>query len=123
MTRSKSIPEVTSSSDSEPTIQISPFTLFTYKFCINVISRIQLFHCHIEWHVEAGLVATFIEAPEKLQSSLTIPPQHQEICEQQGIPTMGNAAGNTEDYTDLRGANTKFEKDNWGYVPISRLGT
>ncbi|KAH7336256.1 Cupredoxin [Rhexocercosporidium sp. MPI-PUGE-AT-0058] len=75
---------------------------------------IQLFHCHIEWHVEAGLVATFIEAPEKLQNSLTIPHQHQKICERQGIPTKGNAAGNMKNYTDLTGANTEFEKNNWG---------
>lgn len=78
------------------------------------LARVQLFHCHIEWHVEAGLVATFIEAPEKLQNSLAIPHQHRKICEQQGIPTRGNAAGNTKDYTDLTGANTEFEKNNWG---------
>src|SRR5579862_2375717 len=29
---------------------------------------ITLFHCHIEWHVEAGLTATFIEAPDMLQA-------------------------------------------------------
>ena len=77
-------------------------------------ARIQLFHCHIEWHVEAGLIATFIEAPEKLQNSLSIPRQHLNICEKQGIPTKGNAAGNTKDFTDLTGANTDFEKNNWG---------
>ncbi|KAH7317365.1 Cupredoxin [Rhexocercosporidium sp. MPI-PUGE-AT-0058] len=79
-----------------------------------VIPRIQPFHCHIEWHVEAGLVATFVEAPEKLQGYLTIPRQHQQICERQGIPTKGNAAGNTRNYTDLTGANTEFERNNWG---------
>ncbi|OQV07036.1 hypothetical protein CLAIMM_11529 [Cladophialophora immunda] len=26
-----------------------------------------LFHCHMEWHVETGLVATFVEAPLELQ--------------------------------------------------------
>ncbi|PVH88865.1 multicopper oxidase [Cadophora sp. DSE1049] len=75
---------------------------------------IQLFHCHIEWHVEAGLIANFIEAPEQLQNSLSIPRQHLKICENQGIPTKGNAAGNTKDFTDLTGANTEFERDNWG---------
>lgn len=26
-----------------------------------------LFHCHMEWHVETGLVTTMIEAPLELQ--------------------------------------------------------
>jgi len=64
------------------------------------------FHCHIEWHIEAGLMATFIEAPDMLQANLTIPEDHLEICKTLGIPTTGNAAGNTVDHFDLTGANT-----------------
>ncbi|KAI1133381.1 multicopper oxidase [Nemania abortiva] len=52
-----------------------------------------LLHCHIEWHVEMGLSATLIEAPERLVN-YTIPQDHLDICEVQGIPTEGNAAGN-----------------------------
>ncbi|KAI0879111.1 Cupredoxin [Hypoxylon argillaceum] len=52
-----------------------------------------LLHCHIEWHVEMGLSATLIEAPERLVN-FTIPQDHLDICEVQGIPTNGNAAGN-----------------------------
>ncbi|KAI1179146.1 Cupredoxin [Nemania sp. FL0916] len=52
-----------------------------------------LLHCHIEWHVEMGLSATLIEAPERL-ANYTIPQDHIDICEAQGIPTEGNAAGN-----------------------------
>ncbi|KAJ3099865.1 hypothetical protein HDU96_010538 [Phlyctochytrium bullatum] len=53
---------------------------------------IWLFHCHIEWHLEAGLVMTFIEAPDRLN---TIKPdvtffRH---CAQQGIPAAGNVIG------------------------------
>jgi iron transport multicopper oxidase len=63
-----------------------------------------LFHCHIEWHVIMGLSATIIEAPQELKG-LTIPSDHLAVCQAQGIPTAGNAAGNTNNYTDLTGAN------------------
>jgi len=52
-----------------------------------------LFHCHVEWHVEMGLTATLIEAPELLQN-ITIPQDHIDVCDAQGIPVSGNAAGN-----------------------------
>lgn len=33
------------------------------------------FHCHIEWHLESGLAAVFIEAPNELQMmKLEVPP-------------------------------------------------
>ncbi|GAQ34224.1 ferroxidase fet3 [Aspergillus tubingensis] len=63
------------------------------------------FHCHIDWHLAQGLAMVFIEAPLAIQSSVTIPQQHYEVCEAAGIATAGNAAGNTEDYTDLTGQN------------------
>ena len=50
-------------------------------------------------------MATMIEAPDALQSSLTIPADHLDACYTQNIPTAGNAAGNTEDFFDLKGAN------------------
>ncbi|KAI1424088.1 Cupredoxin [Xylaria sp. FL1777] len=52
-----------------------------------------LLHCHIEWHVEMGLSATLIAAPERLVD-YKIPQDHIDICNAQGIPTTGNAAGN-----------------------------
>ncbi|KAM0148539.1 hypothetical protein ACHAQE_003670 [Botrytis cinerea] len=64
-----------------------------------------LFHCHIEWHVDQGLIATMIEAPLELQKSLTIPENHIAACQTRGVPYTGNAAGNAEDYLDLKGAN------------------
>ncbi|KAK9717745.1 ferroxidase fet3 [Basidiobolus ranarum] len=51
------------------------------------------FHCHIEWHFEAGLTATFIEAPQQIQESIKIPQQSFDICSTQGIKTNGNAVG------------------------------
>ncbi|RMZ70831.1 Iron transport multicopper oxidase FET3 [Pyrenophora seminiperda CCB06] len=66
-----------------------------------------LFHCHIEWHVASGLTATMIEAPLSVQAQLqgNIPADHWKVCEDKGVPTKGNAAGNTLDFTDLRGEN------------------
>jgi len=63
-----------------------------------------LFHCHVEWHVASGLVATMIEAPEDLQKSLRIPEDHLEACRAQNIPVAGNAAGNSKNLFDLSGA-------------------
>jgi iron transport multicopper oxidase len=61
-----------------------------------------LFHCHIEWHVDSGLIMTFVEAPEVLQREMNvegvIPEDHFESCRSM-VPPMGfagNAVGNTE---------------------------
>lgn len=59
---------------------------------------------HIEWHVEAGLTATLLEAPDHLQGHLSIPPSHLSVCRQDGTPTVGNAAGNTQNWLNLAGA-------------------
>ena len=53
----------------------------------------------------SGLVLTFIEAPEDVQKNLVIPEDHLKVCQDQGLPTAGNAAGNTKDLLDLTGAN------------------
>jgi len=63
-------------------------------------------HCHMEWHIEAGLAAMIIEDPLGLQKTQTIPDAANMQCQSQNIPTQGNAAGNTVNYTDLTGANT-----------------
>lgn len=65
-----------------------------------------LFHCHVEFHVEAGLTATMIEAPLQLQQQQQIPAGHLATCRADGIPTAGNAAGNTVNHLDLRDART-----------------
>ncbi|KAM0798798.1 iron transport multicopper oxidase FET3 precursor [Usnea florida] len=65
--------------------------------------RIWFFHCHIEWHLASGLVATMIEAPPLLQSSLSIPADHYDVCKAQNLPIVGNAAGKDVDFLDLTG--------------------
>ncbi|TDZ29468.1 Iron transport multicopper oxidase fetC [Colletotrichum spinosum] len=63
-----------------------------------------LFHCHIEWHMDQGLVATIVEAPGALRG-LAVPEDHLEACRAGGVPTEGNAAGRVRDVLDLRGEN------------------
>lgn len=64
-----------------------------------------LFHCHIEWHVDSGLIATMVEAPLELQKTLTIPEEHLALCAANNVPTTGNAAANTVNLLDLSAQN------------------
>jgi iron transport multicopper oxidase len=86
------------------TLLVKPLSNFIIRFRADN-PGIWLFHCHIEWHTAAGLVATFIEAPLDIQSNMSIPQDHFQICEAQKIPIAGNAAGNTVDLFDLTGEN------------------
>jgi Multicopper oxidase len=62
------------------------------------------FHCHIEWHLQAGLAYTFFEAPT-LAQQLVKPPQFMyDQCAKLGVPYTGNAAGHNST-TDLSGLN------------------
>lgn len=65
---------------------------------------IWLFHCHIEWHVDSGLVATMIEAPTEFRKSKAeqpIPNSHLQACHASNMLSEGNAGGNTDDFLDL----------------------
>lgn len=63
------------------------------------------FHCHIDWHMQQGLAATFIEAPLEMQKTLSVPDDHYAACKAAGVPYAGNAAANTKDVLDLSGQN------------------
>ncbi|KAI0387177.1 putative ferroxidase [Hypomontagnella monticulosa] len=81
------------------TVAVNPESYAVFRIKANN-PGVFLLHCHVEWHVEMGLTATLIEAPEKLRD-YTIPEDHIDACEAMGIPTSGNAAGNEEwDDTD-----------------------
>ncbi|PMD53154.1 multicopper oxidase [Hyaloscypha bicolor E] len=96
------------------TIQVPAGGSVTLRWVANN-PGIQLFHCHLEWHVEAGLTATFIEAPTQLQAlKLYIPVSHRTVCANQSIAMKGNAAGNTADYTNMNGQNTLVSANLWG---------
>ena len=74
---------------------------------------IWLFHCHIEWHTESGLIATMIEAPEMLQG-MAVPKDHLDICGKDGLPTAGNSLGNTSDPAVDQSASYGVPSDNEG---------
>ena len=83
---------------------------------------VQLFHCHTEWHVVSGMIATFIEAPTELVAQKPyIPASHRAVCDNHGISRSGNAAGNKNNWLNLTGANTEAPTDNWGLVLFSFL--
>lgn len=94
---------------------------------------VRLLHCHIEWHVEAGLSATIIEAPDLLYGGtapdgsvwekLAVPPDHLAACRKGGMGTKGNAAGNTKDVFDLRGANTRPSTGYGAMVEAAAVGS
>ncbi|KAJ3317442.1 ferroxidase fet3 [Boothiomyces sp. JEL0866] len=54
---------------------------------------IWLFHCHIEWHLQAGLAAIFVESPELIQKNIKVPQGITDQCKALNIQTTGNAAG------------------------------
>ncbi|GBF66362.1 iron transport multicopper oxidase [Trichophyton mentagrophytes] len=69
-----------------------------------------LFHCHIEWHMDSGLVATIVEAPLALQDQhkagiQAIPAGHIDVCQSTQTPYRGNAGGNTTDFLDVSNMN------------------
>lgn len=78
-----------------------------------------LFHCHIEWHVDSGLILTFIEAPLQLQTQLAgkIPTDHIDSCKAQAMGYEGNAAGNTVNLLDTKGMNVSPAPLPEGFTP------
>jgi len=81
---------------------------------------IWILHCHMEWHVTAGLTVTMVEAPLEIQKQQKISDQSLANCKAQGVPTQGNAAGNTNNHFDLTGANTHvppLDKSRLAYLP------
>ncbi|KAK8157217.1 putative ferrooxidoreductase Fet3 [Phyllosticta citrichinensis] len=68
-----------------------------------------LFHCHLQFHLDAGLMMTFVEAPLAIQETIKIPQNHYDVCKASGELTAGNAAGNTVDLFDLTGENRSVD--------------
>ncbi|KAI8050168.1 multicopper oxidase-domain-containing protein [Gilbertella persicaria] len=60
------------------------------------------FHCHIEWHLESGLAAVFVEAPDVAQQRMTLPQAFKDVCTDGGFSATGNAAA--KEGLDLDGA-------------------
>ncbi|CAG8699679.1 16609_t:CDS:1, partial [Acaulospora colombiana] len=75
-----------------------------------------LFHCHIEWHLQAGLAFTFLEAPTMAQQFVHPPDFMYEQCRKVGTPYTGNAAGHNST-TDLSGLNVGPYPLKLGWTP------
>ena len=60
-----------------------------------------LFHCHIEFHMQAGLATFFVEAPDVMQQRLRLPESVFEQCRNLNMKTSGNAAGFNDTVTFL----------------------
>jgi len=58
-----------------------------------------IFHCHIEWHLQAGLGAVFIEAPFQLQERVKLPYGSIQQCRNLGYKTSGNTMGLNDSVT------------------------
>ena len=101
------------------TVTIMPHSYVVLRFRATN-PGVWLFHCHIEWHVEMGLTATVIEAPDHLVG-MTFPDDHIDACKKMGIPYQGNAAGNTENTTDTTGFVTvpPTTYDGWVFLALS----
>ncbi|KAK7509411.1 multicopper oxidase-domain-containing protein [Phyllosticta citriasiana] len=53
-----------------------------------------LLHCHLDFHLSAGMAAVMIEAPLQLQrSGIEIPSDHLAACRRQHVEPSGNCAG------------------------------
>ncbi|KAG8777671.1 ferroxidase fet3 [Serendipita sp. 407] len=75
-----------------------------------------LFHCHIEWHLQAGLAFLFLEAPTLSQQLVKPPTFMYDQCRKLGIPTTGNAAGHNST-TDFSGLNVGPYPQKLGWTP------
>ncbi|KAF8988433.1 Fet3 protein [Cyathus striatus] len=77
------------------TVQVPAGTAATLRFVADNPGG-WFFHCHIEWHLEAGLAVQFLQQRNKP------PPELQAQCTADGMPNSGNAAGH-QSTTDLSG--------------------
>lgn len=83
------------------TIQVPDGTFVILRFRADN-PGVWFFHCHIEWHLESGLAATFIEAPDVVQQRMKLPESFIDTCKASNMPYNGNAAG--KQGLDLSGA-------------------
>ena len=100
------------------TVQVQSGTSATLRFTADNPGA-WFFHCHIEWHLSAGLAITLISAPAEIVSSnkqLPIPSFVADQCAALGMPTSGNAAGHAS-VTDLAGLPLGPYPQNNGWHP------
>ena len=105
------------------TVTIMPHSYVVLRFRATN-PGVWLFHCHIEWHVEMGLTATVIEAPDRL-AGMVFPDDHIDACKKMGTLYQGNAAGNTVNATDTTGFVTvpPTTYDGWVFLVLFVVST
>lgn len=86
------------------TLYVRPQSNFVIRFKANN-PGVWMFHCHIEWHLTQGLAIILIEDPESIKAtqSQQLSDNHKSVCANVGMATEGNAAGNTDDFFNLKG--------------------
>ncbi|KIW13476.1 hypothetical protein PV08_08664 [Exophiala spinifera] len=94
-------------------ILLPPQGHLVFRFVANN-PGVWFFHCHIDWHLAQGLASVFIEAPLQIQERVHVPEDHYAACRAADVPFTGNAAGNTEDFLDLKGAPKQPEVIQYG---------
>ncbi|PPQ74774.1 hypothetical protein CVT24_003198 [Panaeolus cyanescens] len=84
------------------TVQIPSMASATLRFVADNPGA-WFFHCHIEWHLEAGLAVQLISSPVQAQQDIShVPPIMYDHCTALGKPISGNAAGHAS-ASDLSG--------------------
>lgn len=88
------------------TLYVRPQSNFVIRFKADN-PGIWFFHCHIEWHLLQGLALTFVEDPVGIrQKEIPVNDAWKETCEACG-GYQGNAAGNDQDFFNLKGENVQ----------------
>jgi len=76
-------------------IQVQANDRFLYE---SKVSPTNSSHCHIDWHLVAGMVAQFVEAPFEIQKRIQVPSIVSDQCTAQGIPISGPGVGTAPFY-------------------------
>ncbi|SCU83499.1 LADA_0C11804g1_1 [Lachancea dasiensis] len=84
------------------TVVLEPNGHIVLRFVANN-PGIWMFHCHVDWHLEQGLAALFIEAPLQLQANEALTENFKQVCSTGDVPVAGNAAGHVDDWLNLAG--------------------
>ncbi|KAI5964077.1 uncharacterized protein KGF55_002019 [Candida pseudojiufengensis] len=84
------------------TVEVKSNGYFVLRFKANN-PGVWFFHCHVDWHLEQGLALVLIESPNEIQNT-EISKNHKQICENNSVPYIGNAAANLN-FFDLNGQN------------------
>ena len=92
------------------TVMLAPNGHTIWRFQANN-PGVWLLHCHMEWHVAAGLTVTFVEDPLTIQQTQQIPQDGYQLCASQPgkYKAQGNAVGTTSangNVLDTTGSNT-----------------